>query len=256
MSSLFVTSRSTLPDGRSGGWGPIGRLEFDGQDYLFCYTQGARTLRGFQPFYGMSDLEAIYRSSELFPLFANRLLSSKRPEYEAYLRWSGFEAKGQPDPVLIMGLLGVTEGRRQTDQIEVFPCPAPSLGGSYENKFFLHGVAWMDPSVLDRVARLNAGEQLYPMLDPFNLHDPNAVAVRTQEERAMIGYVPRYLAPDVHELIRECGVDAFAISVDRVNHDAPMQQRVLCRLSSCWPASFRPCSDDAFRPIPAKYTRK
>ncbi len=57
----------------------------------------------------MRQLDQIYESEALFPLFANRLLSASRPEYEAYLRWSGFNADDPPDPILV---LGVTEGIR------------------------------------------------------------------------------------------------------------------------------------------------
>ena len=135
--ALFVAWRGGQPH---RGWGPVGRLEHDGGVYRFCYTQGARTLRGFQPFPQMGDLEQVYESEELFPLFANRLLSPNRPEYEAYLRWGGFEPGTQPDPIAI---LGVTEGKRETDSIEVFPCPAPDADGCYLNKFFLHGLRWM-----------------------------------------------------------------------------------------------------------------
>ncbi|HEV3417251.1 MAG TPA: hypothetical protein VG056_10570 [Pirellulales bacterium] len=37
----------------------------------------------------------------------------------------------------------------------------------------------------------------------------------------------------------------------RVNPDAPLQNRVLCRMRGCWPDGFQPCSGDDFLPIPA-----
>ena len=117
MSALFVAYRGGAP--QHGGWGPVGRLEHDGGLYRFCYTRGASTLPGFRPFSQMEDLSQVYESEELFPLFDNRLLSPSRPEYEAFLRWGGFDPNNPPDPIAI---LGVTEGIRQTDQVEVFPC--------------------------------------------------------------------------------------------------------------------------------------
>ena len=120
MSALLVAARSA--DLSNGGWSPIGRLEFDDGIYRFVYTKGARTATGFTPFSGMEDLEEIYDSNELFPVFANRLLPHSRPEYEAYLRWSGFDPANPPDPIAV---LGVTEGIRRTDMIELFPCPVP-----------------------------------------------------------------------------------------------------------------------------------
>ena len=62
----------------------IGRLEFANGTYRFVYTRGAKTAKGFTPFSGMENLDDIYKSAELFPIFANRLLSKSRPEYEAF----------------------------------------------------------------------------------------------------------------------------------------------------------------------------
>ena len=128
--------------------GTSGRLHCDGQLYWFCYTQGARKLQGFRPFPPMDDLDQVYVSETLFPLFANRLLSPSRPEYEAFLRWGGFDPNNPPTPLAI---LGVTEGIRQTDSIEVFPCPTPDADGCYLNRFFLHGIRWMPATALERI---------------------------------------------------------------------------------------------------------
>jgi hypothetical protein len=222
-------------------------LEHDGQLYRFCYTHGAKK-PGFQPFRGMGNLEQVYESEELFPLFANRLLPDSRPEYEAFLRWSGFDSTNPPDPIVV---LGVTEGIRETDAVEVFPCPLPDVDGCYVNRFFLHGIRWFPAAAIERTARLTAGEQLKLMSDVQNSHDPYAVAVRTESERTLIGYVPRYLAHDVWHLVQQCGINFIDLFVDRVNSDAPLQNRVLCRMHACWPEGFQPCCGNDFLPIPA-----
>lgn len=245
MNSLFVAWRPPMPE--QTGWRPVGRLEHDGDLYRFWYTQGARK-PGFHPFAQMEKLEQVYESEELFPLFANRLLSKSRPEYEAYLRWSGFDIENPPDPILI---LGVTEGIRQTDAVEVFPCPVPDSEGCYFNKFFLHGIRWLPDTVLVRIGKLEADEPLKLMLDVQNDHDPRAVAVRTEAERMLIGHVPRYLAHDVWHLVQQCGSDFIELYVERLNMDAPLQNRLLCRMHACWPDDFRPCSSEDFAPIPA-----
>jgi HIRAN domain len=249
--ALFVAWRSG--DLNRQGWGPVGRLDYDGQTYQFCYTRGARTLQDFRPFPQMQDMEQVYESESLFPLFANRLLPRSRSEYEAFLSWSGFDVDSQPDPIAV---LGVTEGIRQTDAIEVFPCPVPDVQGCYLNKFFLHGVRWVPTYSMDRIEKLQRDEQLYLMLDLNNEFDQNAVAVRTNDERTMIGYVPRYLARDVYKLLQGCPADGIELFVDRVNRDAPTQQRVLCRMHACWPHGFQPCSDEAFQPIPTDVPTK
>lgn len=244
MNALFVAWRPATPQ---EGWRPVGRLEHDQGIYRFFYTQGARK-PGFRPFSQMENLEQIYESEQLFPVFANRLLSKSRPEYEDFLRWGGFDIDSPPDPIVI---LGVSEGLRQTDALEVFPCPTLDGAGCYLNKFFLHGIRWLPDSVRERISNLKEGEPLKLMLDVQNDHDRNAVAVRTEADRMFIGYFPRYLAQDVGKLMEGCRVDDIHLSVERVNRDAPLQNRVLCRMNACWPVGFDPCSGEDFRLIPA-----
>jgi len=241
--SLFVAWRAG--SAQQGVWSPVGKLEHIDGLYRFRYTRGAESVQGFSGFVGMDNLHAVYESESLFPLFANRLLSKSRPQYEAWLTWSGFDPADPPEPLAI---LGVTEGIRQTDQVEVFPCPAPDEQGCYLTRFFLHGLRWVPAAALDRVAALKAGERLAIMFDPQNPMDENAVALRTVDgDRFMIGYVPRYLAFEFGRLTREC---SFAeISVERVNPGAPMQMRVLCRMNACWPEDFRPCENEVFQPL-------
>jgi hypothetical protein len=244
--SLFVTWRSG-GEGR-GYWGPVGRLDSDESGYRFVYLKGALTLPGFVPFAGMSDLDQVYQSDELFPLFANRLLARSRPEYQAYLSWSGFERGQAPHPIAI---LGVTAGRRATDQVEVFPCPVKGADGRYQCDFFVHGLRWSAPAALEIVATLKPGDELALSHEPDNAQDANAVAVLTAATRdgQRIGYVPRYLCADVLALQALVGTGHVSACVRRVNSDAPMQHRLLCRVSSPWPDAFEPCSGDEYTPI-------
>jgi hypothetical protein len=253
MRALFVASRTSQPGSKS--WGPVGRLDYDGAVYRFVYTEGAKKLRahGFYPFYGMEDLDKVYESFDLFPVFQNRLLTKSRPEYNDYLQWSDFDPSDLPDPISI---LGVTEGIRQTDWIELFPCPRPNEEGNYLNKFFLHGLHLMPSSAKEQVNQLQAGDELNHRLENDNPADNYAVALYDADSSERIGYVPRYLAREVRRLVGGCltcpddiGVK---ITVKRVNLNAPLQQRVLCQMEACWPEGFTPCSDADFEPIPAE----
>jgi hypothetical protein len=250
MNALLVASRTGGPD--KGGWGPVGRLDYADGVYRFVYTEGARTLEGFRPFHGMEDLTQIYQSDDLFPVFKNRLMPASRPEYHSYLRWSGFDSSFDAnDPLAPISILGVTEGIRQTDSIEVFPCPVPDSNSCYVNKFFVHGLRYLPKASHERLAQLKANDHLALMADLFNDADPYAVALRTMEgDRMLVGYVPRYLAYDIWELFRGCSPDYMSVVVEQVNADAPLQQRLLCRMNYCWPEDFQPCATAAFKPIP------
>lgn len=243
--ALYVAWR--FGSAEKGAWAPVGLLERVEGLYRFRYTRGA--LAGsFVPFPSMPEFHEVYESVELFPIFSNRLLARSRPEYEAYLAWSGFEPGSQPDPISI---LGVTEGIRQTDQFEVFPRPARDDRNRYHTRFFLHGLRWIPAEALDHLSQLAPGTSLAPMPEPSNPHDQHAVAVRTAElqNRFPIGYIPRYLAPDVVELLNRCERCDVRLTVARVNERAPLQMRLLCSLDACWPVGFEPCGGEDFQPL-------
>jgi hypothetical protein len=244
--AVFIAWRGGSPE--RGAWSPVAKLDHVDGEYRFVYTQGARTLAGFHPFPGMSDLEEVYRSQTLFPLFANRLLSSSRPEYEAWLTWSGFDPRQPPAP---LALLGVTEGIRQTDALEVFPCPMPGASdGKYRTHFFVHGLRHASPQAQARLATLQTGDALSIELEDNNAHDPQAVAVWVDgDERLRLGYVPRYLARDARTLAGHVGSGAIELRVVRINPGAPLQMRLLCSLIAPWPPGFDPCSGIEFGPI-------
>lgn len=243
---LFIAWRAG--GAAQGRWGPVGRLRRVAHGYRFVYTRGARTLEGFRSFPDMPRLDAVYESEDLFPLFANRLLARSRPEYEAYLTWGGFDPRDPPDPI---ALLGVTEGMRQTDSLELFPLPQPDADGCYATRFFLHGLRWMPEVAQARATRLEPGEPLGLMLDMSNAFDRDAVAVRTSDGRdqLMIGYVPRYLAADMRRLCAASDPGAVELAVARVNPNAPLQHRLLCQLRARWPQGFSPCTSDEYLPM-------
>lgn len=230
-----------------GEWSPVAKLDRVDGEYRFVYTRGACSLSGFNPFPGMPDLREVYRSETLFPMLANRLLSKSRPEYEAWLSWGGFDPREPPDPLAI---LSVTEGIRQTDALEVFPCPLPNADGDYQTRFFLHGLRHAKPEAHAHVASLHRDDPLRVEVEDDNPRDPRAVAVLTVDtQRLRLGYVPRYLARDVRALLARSEPAEIDLRVVRVNSQAPLQMRLLCRLSAPWPQDFKLCAGDEFVPI-------
>lgn len=159
----------------------------------------------------------------------------------------GFDPQNPPDPIAI---LGVTEGRRATDGLELFPCPSPDANGCYLNKFFLHGIRWCGPEAEACIAKLRPGESLTTAPEDENRSDPNAVAVSAGPDQVKIGYVPRYLAREVRALLEVCAF--LEVTVERTNPSAPRQQRLLCRMNACWPEDFSPCEHEDFQPLPSQ----
>jgi HIRAN domain len=228
------------PKGRR--WFPVGRLSFDGRVYRFVYTKGALKSPNFLPFGWMQDLYTAYESSELFPLFANRLLSKTRPEYKAFLHW--LNVPNSMDDSLM--LLGRSEGLRGTDSLTVFPLPEKSSDGTYDVHFFSHGLRHLPDYTVQVVEELRPGSRLFLMPDPQNRHDASAVALRTDDPVTIVGYCPRYLSKDFLLVLQSGTPDIPEVVVERVNKEAPMQLRLLCSMHAPWPEEFKPCSGEEY----------
>ena len=228
-------------------WYPIGRLtriDSDGEKYQFVYTKGAKLSPRFTPLGNMKDLCKRYESTELFPLFANRILSRTRPEYRKLLDWLDL-AEGQDDP---LQLLALTEGIRATDNLAVYPCPSQDKDGNVHVRFFSHGIRYLPPEAIARVDGLQSGTKLYLMPDSQNEHDAFAIALRTGDPKTIVGFCPRYLAEDFRQILLSSDPSPL-VFVERVNRDAPIQFRLLCGLTSAWPEGFTACTGELYTPL-------
>ncbi len=226
-------------------WRPVGRLSFENNQFTFVYTKGAKTAENFVPFGRMNDLGSVYVSKELFPFFSNRLLSKNRPEYKEHLEWLNIPV-GKDDPLAILARTG---GIRGTDSIMIFPCPEPSPDGKYRVHFFSQGLRYLSENALASVRSLQSGTQLFLLLDVQNEFDELAIVLRTDKPLIFVGYVPRYFAADFRHLLFSAGRKSVKVLVEQVNHDAPVQLRLLCSISADWPKDFNPCSGELFEPL-------
>src|SRR6266545_1711498 len=243
MKTLYLAWRQ--PDQR---WWPVGRLSQDGSEYVFTYTKGAMSAAegGFRPLLSFPDLDEVYVSKQLFPLFGNRLPPKSRPDYQDFVEWLDL-GPGETDA---MGMLARSGGRRETDMFEVFPVPERSSADRYESTFFVHGLRHRGVEAEQEARRLAPGDPLVLKPEPENPHDPLALRVLTTLRGTHLGFVPRYLCEDVHSLQEVAGQDGVCVRVRRINAPpTPAQFRVLCALDAPWPAGFRPLSNPDFVPL-------
>jgi hypothetical protein len=229
-------------------WHPIGLLSEEVGQFHFEYLLGARLADGFVPLSGFPDLDVRYESESLFPIFSNRLMVSGRKDYLAYLNWLGLE-KSAGGSLLELVTSG---GRRVGDQLEIFSVPESPVDGRYQSVFFLHGLRFQAPDVLERVASLRSGDRLDLAAEPGNPHDPCAHQIMVSGLK--IGYVPRYLSCDIaslqqgHSVGSRLGDEYRArLSVENVNPDAPLSHRISCRFSAPWPDGFTALSGEEFK---------
>ena len=228
-------------------WFPIGRLDILNapRAYRFRYTRGAETARdkaGFEPLLDFPAWQQIYRSTELFPLFQNRVISSERRDFSDYLRMLDLPDTAEPAEILEVG-----GGYRATDNFEVFPKIERRADGSFRCRFFVHGSRHVSPAGIQRIDSLTAGESLYVTIEITNPTTRVAVQIQTQDYH-MIGWAPRYLVDDLVRAMAHAP-GAYAAKVVRVNPSpAPSKQRLLVELSGNWP-EYEPMSKGDFEPL-------
>jgi hypothetical protein len=224
---------------------PIGVLEYDGRVYRFGYIRHALSVRDFRPLLGFSDLYRRYDSDKLFPLFAQRVMDPRRPDYERYVRRLGLDEDSSP-----WEQIARSQGRRQGDTIQLLPEPV-NEHGVITGRFLVHGVRHVPgPSrMLDgravqvtseqaeaALAALSPGDVLGIAREPGN--EVNSLALMVLAERVMpVGWIPNLLLEDVHRLMAEADV---SVAVEHVNGpDAPRHLRLLAQLSATGAGDFR-----------------
>ncbi len=221
-------------------WHTVGQLSRENDLYRFAYTQGALASPRFKYLGRMLDLYKNYYSQELFPLFANRILNRSRPEYPDYVRWLAMNPAQESDP---MQLLGRSGGERATDDLCVYPYPESNAQGERELFFLSHGLRYLDQASLQRIDRLQSGEHLTLRRESDNRYDRFALVLETKEP-IKVGYCPRYLSRDLSKIMEKTEIH---LTVERLNLDAPLQFRLLCKAVFKLPAGVVLFSDDEYQ---------
>ncbi|MEQ8540563.1 MAG: DNA-binding protein [Coleofasciculus sp. D1-CHI-01] len=233
-------------------WFPIGRLTFDGRLYQFVYTQGVKEAEdkcAFQSLSSFPCLDKVYTSTELFPVFANRLMSRSRPDYSRFMEWLNIP-NDEHDPMAILARSG---GERETDTLAVFPCLEVNAQGQYHLYFFSQGLRHLPSSAIERINQFEATEKLKLAHQWQNNHESDAL-ILTTEDHYIVGYCPRYLLAELFELIQNSF--NLEVQVERVNKaPTPFQFRLLCKMTFQANPDYHPFSSRHYQPLIAEFTR-
>ena len=150
---------------------PVGVLSLhesgEQQRYRFVYLKAAEEFEGFDGLPGLRDLRRAYESEQLFPVFRNRLMPRRRPDYAEFVQRLNLDVETDPFEVLIR-----SEGKKATDRVEVFAHPERTSDGELTTLFFLRGVRHL-PGALESVGEVQPG-------DVLELEDDLANAVNAQ----------------------------------------------------------------------------
>lgn len=241
--TLFLAWQDSDP-GRA--WFPVGQLDADVERplYRFRYIGGAKRAQenaGFPLLVEFPSLEGDYKSPELLPLFQNRVMNRKRPDFAEYLE--SLDLSGKVDPIEILSVNG---GQRVTDAYEVFPKIEKDETGNFTCRFFLHGWRHVKQAAQERINGLEPGEMLSLTRGQTDSKTGLAVEVRTGDG-FMIGWTPRYLIADFAASMSES--PEYSARVVRVNpQPAPSKQRVLIEMRGRW-ERHEPMSNEDFLPL-------
>ena len=187
-------------------------------------------------------LERDYRSSEIFPLFKNRIMSPRRPDFADYM--SSLQLPKSADP---FDILSVSGGYRATDHFEVFPKLVKGEGGCFVCRFFLHGWRYTNDAAQERLDRLTLGEELRLALELNNPATTLAIQIQTTDYH-MIGWAPRYLVHDLATAMSESLGEYEAEVVHVPERRARTGQRALIEMRGRW-EKREPMSSPDYKPL-------
>ena len=178
---LLVTSRD--PETRQ--YRPVGFLSADDGRYAFAYLRRELQREDFRPLPGLGRaVHGGMSSDSLFPLFAERVISARRPDRQVSLEALGLSTSAAPIEVLAR-----SHGQRVGDTVELIDAPAVAAGDSISFPFLTHGVRYLDDRERARIEQLQPGDVLRLRAEPDNVANPRAQLV-TDRDDVRLGWLP------------------------------------------------------------------
>lgn len=217
---------------------PVGLLKKEWDGYSFVYLRAASEIEGFRPFIGFADLTKRYSSPELFPLFAQRAMDPRRPDFERYVSELGVEPEASPWEQIVK-----SGGGREGDTLQLFPVSEVS-DGAFVCWFLVHGIRhlktksvdlrgeikgpYSDAGLEDVLGALAPGDGLDLVPEDSNDFTPDAVLVSTSSGEPL-GYVPELLLEPLGRAMR---TGRPQVNVESINPpEAGWHLRILAKLS-------------------------
>lgn len=202
-------------------------LEFTGSEFVFSYTDEARSSERFEPFPAFPQLDGSYRSTELFPFFALRLINAADPTFDAVLDAIGL-TRADATPAELLS----RSSDSQHDTIQVVPEPTEADDGTITRTFLVSGVRHAETAsggiLTSVISKLKSGTKLDLLPETTNPYNPRALQLSFNS--TVVGWLPDYLVEEVRSYI--AAQRTVAVTVERANGSvAPWHVRLQCRLS-------------------------
>lgn len=223
--SRLIVTRRGINDGVYRAIGYLDHVtdEYGATVYEFRYLARVEDDPTFVPIVGFRDIQRRYRSERLFPSFADRLMSAKRPDRPQYL-----EALSLDTNAGAWEILAASGGHREGDPIELISLPdyEPNTGAT-SAQFLAHGIRYRGCEASNRITELRSGYRLSLEPDPTNSVNPWAIQIVDQGTH--LGFVPDPLLNYIYSVISD---NAYELTVVRANPpETHPHLRLLLRLT-------------------------
>lgn len=224
---------------------PIGLLDYDGHRYRFGYIRHVLRVKDFRPLLGFENLRRQYISDQLFPLFAQRVMDPRRPDYQRYV-----QRLGLPEDATPWEQIARSQGRRQGDTIQLLPEPVNDHG-VITCRFLVNGIRYVPgpERILDgravqvdsgqveaALSALRPGDPLHIAREPGNPINNLALMVMAGSVTP-VGWIPDLMVEDMNRLLSRAKV---TVTAEHINGpSAPWHLRLLALLTGHNVGRFR-----------------
>lgn len=226
---LLVTGQ--FPD--SNLYRSIGFLTCADGGYRFSYLRSAVDSEWFVPLPGLRDVSGTYESSSLFPIFAERIISTRRPDRAETMAALGLQSDAAP-----FAILERTGGHRVGDSLELISMPTIGSTGRLDQLFLVHGIRHRPSDAQAVIGDLHFRDALDLAPEPGNPVNPKAIRV-VNEHEVTLGYVPDPLTELVHEVLTHDRNYELVVEATQ-GPDVNPKLRLLVRLSGHLPQGTQP----------------
>lgn len=177
----------------------VGQLTRNGQyEFQYCGEIEDALKSGFKKLISFEDLNQIYVSRELFPVFSSRLPDRKRKDIDKILEKYGLKEYDSYE------LLKRSGAKLPIDNIH-FIDPILNFEEAFEKEFYLAGPRYYldcKGEFCIKETRVTRGDEIFLEHEKGNLYDSNAVCVKDVSGR-LLGYVPRYYSKAILRFMEE-----------------------------------------------------
>lgn len=178
----------------------VGQLSKNGQfEFSYGFEVKEAIEKGFNLLISFEDINNVYKSDMLFPVFSSRLPDKKRKGIDKIL------SKYELDEYNEYNLLKRSGARLPIDNLEFIDPILDEDSNNIIRKFYLAGprhYVGCEGQDCAKSLDVKMNENLNLVLEPENNQDINAIKV-FNSDRIHIGYVPRYFSAGITELLRK-----------------------------------------------------